>query len=376
MGFAALKNAAQGWWRALHPATPDAAGERRPAPAATGFLPDFCSGPVIVNVVIIAEMLALVVTLVTRRISMNLIEDLLLISLFVQWIAITSVTGLCYARRYLNRLPNLRAFLMAYLLLLCIVFLVSEAAVWLLWVAGKIPSPQPEWHGYFHIQNLTVAAIVNALALRYLLGKHELRQRTESEARAKIQALQSRIRPHFVFSSLNVIASLTRSQPARAEGAIEDMADLFRMMLGNDESVVPVKKEIDVAKKYLALEQLRLDNRLTVDWDVGTYPRKAAVPVLTLQPLLENAIRYGIEPLSTGGTISIKLWEDNDKICIRVTNPVHFGKTKAAQGAFQSLADIKARLHSHYGDRATLEAAGENDRFSVTVALPTRGGES
>jgi two-component system, LytTR family, sensor histidine kinase AlgZ len=99
------------------------------------------------------------------------------------------------------------------------------------------------------------------------------------------------------------------------------MADLFRMMLSQDEMLVPVKNEIDVAKKYLALEALRLDNRLTVNWDIGKFPRKAVMPVLTLQPLLENAIRHGIEELPAGGAIDMRLWEENDRIHIRVANP-------------------------------------------------------
>lgn len=346
----------------------------------TDFLPDFCKGWVILNVAIIAEMLAFVITLVTRRISLwgaeNLLMDLFIISIFIQWIALASVAALCLARKYLNRLPNIRALIMAYLLLLCITFLVSELAIWLLWFAGRIDTPRPEWYGYFHIQNLLVSAIINALALRYFLAKHELKLRTLSEARAKMQALQSRIRPHFVFNSLNIIASLTRSEPTKAETSIEDMADLFRMMLNENENLVPVKNEIEVAKKYLGLETLRLDSRLTVDWDIGKFPRKAIMPVLTLQPLLENAIHHGIEPLPRGGTIGIKLWEENDKIHIRVVNP--FPQTKSRQRTItqsKSLENIRQRFQAHYGEAATLHTSEENDQFIVTVVLPTRGGK-
>lgn len=373
MELAILKNTVTGWWRTV-------AGLLRPTPIENearddGLLPNFCHAPVIVSVALIAEMLAFVITLVTRRISLTLIEDLLLISLFVQWIALTSVAALCAVRSRLNRLPKLQALGLAYALLLVITLLVSEASIWLLWVSGRITTLTPEWRGYFHIQNLCVSIIVNALALRYLLGQHELKQRTLSEARAKLQALQSRIRPHFVFNSLNIIASLTRTAPTRAEAAIEDMADLFRMMLSEDENQVPVKKEIDVAKKYLALETLRLDNRLRVEWDIGTFPRRAVIPVLTLQPLLENAIRDGIEALPAGGTVGVRLWEDNDKIYIRVTNPYPSTKVKSTSAAHEhSLANMRSRLQSHYGEAATLVAHGDNGQFTVTVTLPTRGG--
>jgi two-component system, LytTR family, sensor histidine kinase AlgZ len=371
---AALRQSAMTWFRSAT----DFVGLTQAPPSAgdaeDGFLPDFCSAPVVMNVVIIAEMFAFMTTLVTRRISFNIVEDLLLISLFVQWVALTSVAALCYTRRYLNRLPKARAVGVAYALLLLITLAVGEAAVWVLYGLGRISTPRPEWYAYFHIQNFTVSILVNALALRYLLAKHELRQRTLSEARAKIQALQSRIRPHFVFNSLNIIASLTRNEPAQAEGAIEDMADLFRMMLSEDEQLVPVKKEIDVAKKYLALETLRLDQRLHVDWDVGTFPRKAAMPVLTLQPLLENAVRHGIEALPTGGTIGVRLWEEGGQIRIRVDNPFPAKAKTRADSPSRSLDNIRQRLKSHYGDAARLEAVGADGRFSVTATIPMRGG--
>ena len=350
----------------------------REVPQEYAFLPNFCHGWMIFNVAVIAEMLAIVITLVSRQIFATPLQDLMYISILVQWIAITNIAALCYARKYLNRLPNIRALAMAYLLMLCITWFVGEASLWLLWSIGKITSPHPEWHTYFHIQNLSVSAIVTALALRYFLAKHELKQRASSEAKAKLQALQSRIRPHFVFNSLNIIASLTRSDPPKAEEAIEDMADLFRMMLNEDENLVPVKKEIEVARKYINLESLRLDNRLHADWDIGKFPRKAIMPVLTLQPLLENAIHHGIEPLPEGGVISIRLWEQNDNIHIRVANPVvrvkSSSKVKYPRGSHeQALENIKQRFHSHYGDAASLETFRENDQYIVNVKLPIRG---
>ncbi|MEW6332567.1 MAG: histidine kinase, partial [Pseudomonadota bacterium] len=273
-------------------------GQNPPAPAETApgekteFLPNFCTGEVVFNVVVVAEMLAIVINLIIPRnfLAPTAWQDLLLISIFIQWVALAGTAVLCYTRKYLNRLPNLQALGAAYLLLLLTTFVVSECVVWLLWALGRVESVRPVWYADFHILNLTISAIVNGLLLRLFLAKHELQNRTLSEARARLQALQSRIRPHFVFNSMNIIASLTRSAPEKAEAAIEDMADLFRMMLSQDEMLVPVKNEIDVANKYLALEALRLDNRLAVNWDIGKFPRKAVMPVLTLQPLLENAI--------------------------------------------------------------------------------------
>ncbi|HJW82510.1 MAG TPA: histidine kinase [Acidiferrobacterales bacterium] len=352
-----------------------------PAPATaaddTHFLPNFCRGRAIGGIVLIAELLAIVITLVTRRISTNLFQDLLLVSLFVQWIALSGAATLCMARRFLDKLPNSRALGFAYLLLLAVVLVVSEAAVWVLWLTGAVGSPRPEWYAYFHIQNFTVAAIINALALRYFLARHQLRQRTLSEARAKIEVLRSRIRPHFLFNTMNIIASLIRSAPDKAETAVVDMADLFRTMLGDSENLVPVSNEIAIAKKYLDIEALRLDNRLRVDWNVGKFPRKAVMPVLVLQPLLENAIQHGIEPIPTGGVINVRLWEENDIIHILVTNPLPRLRSKTPMTPLPSehtLDNLRLRLESHYGDAARFEITQEPERFSVAVQIPIRGG--
>ena len=289
----------------------------------TDFLPDFCRGEVVFNVAVVAELLALVITLVMPRdfLTPSAGQDLLVISLFAQWVALGGTATLCYTRRILNRLPRLRALVAAFLLLLAVTFLVSELALWLLWGMGKVSSPHPEWYANFHILTLTLSALVNGMLLRLFLAKHALTRHIAAEAHAKLLALQSRIRPHFVFNSLNIIASLTRSAPEKAEAALEDIADLFRMMLSQDDMLVPVRNEIDITKKYIALETLRLDNRLRVEWDVGTFPRKAAIPVLTLQPLIENAIRHGIESLPEGGTVRVRLQEMNGRIHIEVTNP-------------------------------------------------------
>jgi len=375
-------------WRWLNdrllPRAADAAarlpGLFAPAPVESGdeihFLPNFCRGRAVFGIVLIAELLALVITLITRRISENLFQDLLLISLFVQWMALLSAAVLCAARRFLNTLPNHRALGFAYLLLLAIELATSELAVWVLWLSGGVGSPRPEWYAYFHIQNFTVAAILDALALRYFLARHQLRQRTLSEARARVEALRSRIRPHFLFNTMNIIASLIRSAPDKAEAAIEDMADLFRTMLGESENLVPVNNEIAIAKKYLDIEALRLDSRLRVDWDVGKFPRRAVMPVLTLQPLLENAIHHGIEPNPLGGAIQVRLWEDGETLHIAVTNPLPRSRSKSAATARgdRALDNLRLRLTSHYGAAADLKISEDRERFTATVSIPTRGG--
>jgi two-component system sensor histidine kinase AlgZ len=155
-----------------------------------------------------------------------------------------------------------------------------------------------------------------------------------------------------------------------------DMADLLRSMLGESESLVPVNNEIAIAKKYVEIESLRLDNRLRVDWDVGKFPRKAVMPVLMLQPLLENAIHHGVEPSPAGGVIGVRLWEDGETLHIAVTNPILRARSKgaAAPSGDNTLDSLRMRLASHYGEAASLEVTEDRDRFTALVRIPTRGG--
>ena len=342
--------------------------------ASESFLPNFCKGEMIVNVLVIGEMLALVITLVSTRLSPSLYKDLLIISIFVQWIALTSVATLCALRNFLNRLNRPQAIGLTYILLLLVTVVVTEAYFWVLWLTGKLAQPHPDWYGTIHIQVFAVSVVVNAVGLKYLLGVHELQQRTASEERAKLSALQARIRPHFVFNSLNIIASLTRTEPSKAEEAIENMADLFRMMLGDAEATVPLKKEIEVTHKYLAVEQLRLDERLKVEWDIGKFARRAAVPVLTLQPMLENAIRHGVEPSPTGGLITVRLWEENEKINIEVTHTLPPRRTRREiDEENRAVEEMRLRLNSYYGELAAVASNEKDGHLAVTVKLPLRG---
>ena len=351
-------------------------GMRKPTDKESHFLPNFCQGRMVLNVVVVAEMLALVISLVMPVPSIffsNYFEAFLQISLFIQWIALACTGSLCITRRYLVRLPDRAAMITAYLIVLLVTVTVNELAVWGLYFLGKISTARPDWYAHMHFQNLSVSAIINLLMLGYLLTKQELVQRTASEAAAKIDALQSRIRPHFVFNAMNIIASLTRTDPKKAEAAVEDMSELFRMMLNNEESMVPVRREVEVAEKYLALEKLRLDNRLDVIWDIGKFPRKAIMPILTLQPLLENAITQGIERLPNGGTVSVALWEEDDTIRIRIANPLPKTKQKTSDNnTGATLDNIQQRFESHYGDHARLRTETTEGRYIVSVMLPVR----
>jgi two-component system sensor histidine kinase AlgZ len=181
---------------------------------------------------------------------------------------------------------------------------------------------------------------------------------------ARLQVLRARIRPHFLFNTINAVLGIVRAQPKQAETALEDMADLFRMAMADAQDLVPLGREIQLSKQYLALEQLRMGDRLRVDWQIQDVPDDVLIPPLLLQPLLENAVYHGIEPLPQGGSIHIVLRRSGDEIHLRVENPcpVRADAPKSPQGFLHSEGAgnspctyvLEKLSQPHHGNRVAL----------------------
>jgi two-component system, LytTR family, sensor histidine kinase AlgZ len=320
------------------------------------------------GVVLIAELLA--VTLTLARPSATLFTELAHVSLFLQWLALTSATVLCYARPLLARLTVPRATAAVLLLLMINTAAISAAAIW----AGTYAPaasffPRDDWQ--FVLRNEGICVIVAAMLLRYFFVRHQWRRTVRGEALSRIEALQARIRPHFLFNSLNAIAALTRSDPPRAEEAVEDLADLFRATLRDSNSPLRLKEELELTRIYQRIEELRLGARLRVNWEVGELPMRAFVPGLTIQPLLENAIYHGIEPLDGGGTVTISGRIVGNRIEISVLNPVAAERNaNGRQGNQLALENIRQRLRLAYGDDGALEIDRQPASYRVTIRFP------
>lgn len=340
-----------------------------------GFLPNFCQGPIVLHVIVVAQFLAVAITVLVPPLTRQVFLDLFLVSLFVQWIALTSISVLCLTGRFLNNLPEHRALIMAYLLLLCVTWAVGECALWLLSQFDVIASPRPDWYAVFHVQNLTVSAIINALVLRYLVARHQLQLKTRSVERARAEVLRNKIRPHFLFNSMNIIASLTRRAPAKAEAAIEDMADLFRVMLDDDNDLSPIHNEISIARKYLKLERLRLDRRLKVNWKTQGLPRAAKTPVLILQLLLEHVVHNAVEQMSDTGIIQLSVrFNDQSELEIELTAPYPESASEAMTDT-AGLENIRLRLNDHYSGKAVMRVNSGNGQIFVKINHPAFGEE-
>ncbi len=216
-------------------------------------------------------------------------------------------------------------------------------------------------------RTLFYAFIVTAITLYYF----SLQQRAYSPAidEARLQALQARIRPHFLFNCINAVLSLIRSQPKRAETALEDMADLFRVLMADNRDLVPLAQEIALCRQYLALEKLRLEERLIIEWQIDDMPPDALIPPLLLQPLIENAVYHGIEPLPTGGKITIQIYTKRNEVHLVLSNPYSIKNTRHI-GNQMALKNIKERLTLHFDLEATLKSSQSNGEYQVHITLP------
>jgi two-component system sensor histidine kinase AlgZ len=335
------------------------------------FIPDFCAPRMVFAVVLIAELVA--VTLALARPDAPFLTELAGISMFLQWLGLTNAALLCYCRRWLARLSVPRSAAAVFALILLNTILISELALWFGTAFGTVEADTVLGeHWSFLLRNAGIAVIVTALLLRYFFVTHQWQKHVRAEAQSRIQALQARIRPHFLFNSMNTIAALTRSDPKRAEEAVEDLADLFRATLRDSHSPLRLKEELELSRIYQRIEVLRLGDRLGVTWDVGSLPMRAFVPGLTVQPLLENAIYHGIEPLEHGGTVTISGRVLGDEIELVVSNPVAQNAAAVEQRTGNRLAldNIRQRLALAYGARGSLVAEQRPDSYRVTVRFP------
>jgi len=221
---------------------------------------------------------------------------------------------------------------------------------------------------------LVAGMVWGAVAASLLLAYFNLRARALSPAivEARLQALQARIRPHFLFNSINAVLSLVRSEPARAEVALQDMADLFRVLMRDNRELAPLADELTLCRQYLELEQLRLGDRLAVDWNLKSMPADALVPPLVLQPLLENAVYHGIEPSSQPGVISINVFLTRGEVHAILKNPYRAEGGRHHSGNKMALANVRERLALHFDAEASLESRVTKDGYEVHIRIPYR----
>ena len=332
------------------------------------YLPDFCAAGTVFIVVLIAELIAIMLTLAANpegRFFIALYRS----SFFVLWFALLGSVIMCRLRPRLEIAGQMRAFVLSFFILMLLCLLLAEIA-WQLSLLFPDLMRIEAGHAAFVGRTLAIGTIIIGLAMRYLYVSSEWRRSIVLEAQSRVSALQALIRPHFLFNSMNTIASLTRTDPRQAEEAVEDLSDLLRANLGGSKDRTPLKQEFELAAIYQRIEKQRLGDRLKVRWDIAELPMRALIPSLTIQPLLENAIYHGIELLPGGGEVLISGRRDGRFLEIDISNPVDENAKRAKPGNKMALSNIRQRYELAYGNEASVAVADDGDRYAVRLRFP------
>ncbi|HYF16405.1 MAG TPA: histidine kinase [Ramlibacter sp.] len=224
------------------------------------------------------------------------------------------------------------------------------------------PAPAPPWVPSAFAGALLAAALVAALVLR-------AKGRMPAATTAQLTALQARIRPHFLFNTLNTAIALVREDPARAEAILEDLSDLFRHALADQGDEVTLDEEVELARRYLAIEQVRFGERLQVEWAIDPAAGAARVPPLFLQPLVENAVKHGVEPSATGAQVRISTQLRSGTVVIKVTNTVPAGQGRPGHGVAQN--NVRDRLRLLHDVQGQFRTALKDGVYQVRMEVPT-----
>lgn len=322
-------------------------------------LPDFCNLGVMLRILLGVEaMVGLAVWLQAAYLT-EMWRLFLAYSMVVQPTLLLTLFLLCVVSRPLSRLPYPAG----------VATTVAVATITTGLVMAGMSHVFSDRRMAMSVREMLNVIGVSAIALSYF----HLRGRVLSPAltEARLHALQARIRPHFLFNSLNAVLSLVRSEPRRAERALENLADLFRVVMADNRNLGALGDEVELCRRYLELEALRLGDRLRVVWHVDKMPADVLVPPLMMQPLLENAVYHGVEPATQPGEITINIYQSNGQLHIIIRNPYqldghHHGGNKMA------LNNIRHRLNLHFDAEASLRTQIGDHYFQVHISLPCR----
>ena len=326
------------------------------------FVPDLCAPRPVFVMILLAQLMVIVYVLASSALPRFNWDLLGTCSLFVQWVVLLSAALLCQMRQPFSRLSLPIATAASLLLVMGVTAFSSYVALALYPQVNRQTA-----ENWWILRNLLVAAVLTGILLRYFFLQQQLRLQEKLELLARLDSLRSRIRPHFLFNTLNSIASLIMSRPEAAEQAVEDLSELFRVSLREEQRPTTVAEELRICELYLDIEQLRLGDRLQVKWQVDHAAREQAMPSLILQPLVENAVYHGLSQIPNGGVVSIEVGMSGPEVVARVDNPVP-RQPRQSEGHHMALQNIEQRLQAIYGSGANLSAGQEGERFIVSLS--------
>lgn len=320
--------------------------------------------PVLTAVVLAGEGLALVLALAPGAVGDRAVY-FGLASLMIQWVVLLSLGGLYAMRASLSTVPPQRVAWIALGLLLANTWIVGACA-WLL--RGTWPATQSGWQGFL-LQLTTIALTVGLLALAAFQNFWRARRLAVLAKQSELEALHARIRPHFLFNTLNTGAALVHDQPGQAERLLLDLADLFRAALSGPRDI-PLADELALARRYLEIESLRFGDRLRLGWDLPDPLPVVLMPALSIQPLVENAIRHGVEPSAGGARVDVAVKVDGDAVRVVISNDLPPRGAAAAPGHHVGLASARERIEALSLGRGKLDTEIRDGRFIATIRMP------
>ena len=335
------------------------------------FLPDFCKVEAVLYITLMAQILAIILALNTYTLSGEFWLPLALNGFFILWVSLVSAAFLCSLKKLTASWSPFIAGLFAFFIINASTGIITFAVNDLLPQLGILhPTESANY-----LTNLTISGIVSGLILRYLFVLHAWRNKTKAESEAKLDALQARMRPHFLFNSLNTIASLTREDPVLAETITEDLAALFRASMQASGRMVRFEQECALTQQYLNIEKTRLGERLDIQWDTDNIPSDALIPPISLQPLVENAVYHGIELAQHQSSLSIKGSLNKNIISLSVQNPVVNTPTnrKSNHIAFENL---RLRLQSCFPNNSSLTLSSADGTVTTRLQFPYQQNQS
>ena len=329
--------------------------------ASAPIVPDTLNVGIALRVLLIILVAILVFILVTAQ-NGRYLSQLTDIALMVAPILFGSMLVLGFSRPFVNNWPHERQWVLV--LVVPALLTLATGLVYIRLFSEEITNPALWIAGRAIAAVAVTAAIVEYLSLR-------ARALSPSLSEARLHALQARIRPHFLFNSLNTVLGLMRSEPRVAETTLENLSELFRVFMKDTRELVPLQDEVETCRQYLAIEQLRLGGRLTIDWQIEGGPADALVPSLLLQPLVENAVHHGIEPSTEPGAVTINIERVGEQVKISVVNPI---PTESAirPGNQMALSNVRERLMLLYDMEAELETVAHEGYFKLTLNFPYR----
>jgi len=336
-------------------------------------IPNFCELRPVLSLSFAMVMVAAVLTLTSGISGERALQRWLMVTLYLQWIGLCSAAMLCWARRWLRYARPGVVFFVCWGLLVVMVMLISD-------IAYRITDYMhwdlvlDEERLAFVLRHTLIAGIVAVLLLRYFWLRHQWTMQVRAEGEARYQALNARIRPHFLFNALNSLAALIQVRPDDAEMMVEDLSDLFRASLQKGQQIAPLLEEMSLCHAYLRIEKLRLGDKLIVEWDIPEELLEWPVPKLILQPLIENAIHHGISRLKGPGTVRIAAREIFGNLVIEVSNPMPSADEPVVHGNRVATDNIAQRLKLIYGGGARFELGRdlrlEGGVFRSRLVLP------